>query len=110
MMPRIAFETFSFGTPRYLWLLVLPAALLVLWIVQVVFRGIDASRLRRTRMLPMRERFSLLGDLGFWLCLLVAASLCIAALAGPRARISAVRNASADIVILQDGSASMYVK
>jgi len=41
---------------------------------------------------------------------LVAASLCIVALAGPRARVSAVRTASADIVVLLDGSASMYVK
>jgi Ca-activated chloride channel homolog len=110
MIPRIAFDTFSFATPLYLWLLVLPASLLVLWIVQVVFRSMDAGRLRHGRIVPLRERFSMLGDLGFWLCLLVAASLCIVALAGPRARIAAVRNASADIVILQDGSASMYVK
>lgn len=110
MIPRIALDTFSFATPLYLWLLVLPAALLVLWIVQVSLRSIDAGRLRHGRLVPMRERFSMLGDLGFWFCLLVAASLCIVALAGPRARIAAVRNASADVVILQDGSASMYVK
>jgi len=110
MMPRIAFDTFSFATPLYLWLLALPAALLVLWIWQVLVRRRDVNRLRRDRMLPLRERFSALGDLGFWLCLLVAASLCIVSLAGPRARIAAIRNASADIVILQDGSASMYVK
>ena len=29
-MPRIALDTFSFATPLYLWLLVLPAALFVL--------------------------------------------------------------------------------
>jgi Ca-activated chloride channel family protein len=70
----------------------------------------DIRRLRQARALPTRERFSLVGDLGFWLLVLVATSLCIAALAGPRARISAVRTASADVVILQDGSASMYVR
>jgi Ca-activated chloride channel family protein len=51
-----------------------------------------------------------LGDLGFWLPVIVATSLCIVALAGPRALIAVTRKASADIVILQDGSASMYVR
>jgi Ca-activated chloride channel homolog len=110
MMPRIAFDTLSFATPLYLWLLVVPAALFVLWIWQVILRRRDAGRLHRGRMQPLPGRFGMFGDLGFWLCLLVASSLCIAALAGPRAHISSVRNASADIVILQDGSASMYVK
>jgi len=110
MIPKIALDTFSFATPLYLWLLALPAALLVLWVWQLAARRRDATRLRRARLLPVRERFSTFGDLGFWLCALIAASLCIVALAGPRARIAAVRNASTDIVILQDGSASMYVK
>jgi Ca-activated chloride channel family protein len=110
MSLRFAFDANSFTTPLYLWLLVLPAALLVFWIWQFMLRRGDAGRLRRSRIQPLRERFSTFGDLGFWLCLLVAASLCIVALAGPRAHIATVRNASADIVILQDGSASMYVK
>ena len=42
--------------------------------------------------------------------LIVAASLCIVALARPQARVVIVRKSGADIVILQDGSASMYVK
>jgi len=110
MIQRISIDTFSFATPLYLWLLVLPAALLVLWVWQVAARRRDAVRLRRARLVPVRERFSLIGDLGFWLSVLIAASLCIAALAGPRARIAAIRTGSADIVVLQDGSASMYVK
>lgn len=110
MIRGIAFDTFSFATPLYLWLLLLPAALSLLWLWQILGRRRDVGRLRRNRMMPMRERFGTLGELGFWFGLLVAASLCIVALAGPRARIAAVRNASADIVILQDGSASMYVK
>jgi Ca-activated chloride channel family protein len=39
----------------------------------------------------------------------MATALCIVALARPQARVSSVRRASADVVILQDGSASMYV-
>jgi Ca-activated chloride channel family protein len=57
----------------------------------------------------VRERHPLVGDLAFWLCLLVAVSLVVLALARPVARISVVRRASADFVILQDGSSSMYV-
>lgn len=110
MIPSIDFETVSFETPLYLWLLVLPGALLLLWIVQVVRRRADVRRLQRTRLVPVRQRFSLAGDLTFWLSVLIAASLCIVALAGPRARIAAVRTSSADLVILLDGSASMYVK
>ncbi|HEX5107568.1 MAG TPA: VWA domain-containing protein [Vicinamibacterales bacterium] len=109
MIPRIDFETISFETPLYLWLLVVPGLLLVLWILQVIRRRADARRLFRSRLVPVRERFALAGDLTFWLSVLIAASLCIVALAGPRARISAVRTSSADLVILLDGSASMYV-
>src|SRR5262245_15155329 len=60
--------------------------------------------------MPVREQYALAGDLGFWFAVLVAASLCIVALAQPRARVSAFRRASADVVILQDGSASMYTR
>jgi Ca-activated chloride channel family protein len=60
-------------------------------------------------MLPVRERFGLVGDLAFWAAVLVASALCIVALARPQARVSLVRRASADVVILQDASASMYV-
>ena len=109
MIAKLDFDTLSFGTPLYLWLLVIPAVLLMFWGVQIVRRRADARRLRRVRVLPVRERFSAVGDLGFWLFVIVAASACIVALAGPRARIAAVRSASADVVILQDGSASMYV-
>jgi Ca-activated chloride channel homolog len=109
MLPRIDFESISFETPLYLWLLVVPGVLLVLWILQVIRRRADVRRLFRTRLVPVRERFALAGDLTFWLSVLIAASLCIVALSGPRARISAVRTSSADLVILLDGSASMYV-
>ena len=60
-------------------------------------------------MLPAREHYSLVGELAFWLCPMVAASLCIVALARPQALVTALVRTGADIVILQDGSASMYV-
>ena len=109
MIPRIDFETLRFETPVLLWLLVVPAALVALWTWRVVRRRADVHRLKAARLLPVRERYSIAGDLTFWLAVLVAASLCVVALAKPQARISAVRRASADIVILQDASASMHV-
>jgi Ca-activated chloride channel family protein len=109
MITNVSLDTLSFGTPLYLWLLVVPAALFVVWTVQLLRRRGDVLRLRRARTTPVRERFGVMGDLGFWLCVLLASSLCIVSLAQPRARIAAIRTASADIVLLLDGSASMYV-
>jgi hypothetical protein len=122
VIPSIDLSTLSVETPLYLWLLLGPAALLVLWTWQVIRRRADSHRLARTRMIPVREHFGVIGDLGFWLCLIVATALCVIALAGPRARVSVialagprarvsvVRRASTDVVILLDGSASMYTR
>jgi Ca-activated chloride channel family protein len=107
-MFRIDFSTFRFAAPLYLWMLVVPGLLLGLWIWQVLRRRSDTRRWLRERIVPMSERYRFVGDLGFWIFAIVASSLCIAALARPEARISVVRSGSADIVLLQDGSASMY--
>src|ERR1051325_5157355 len=109
MLPFIDFKTFRFAEPLYLWLLLAPALLLVMWIWQFVRRRADTERWVRERMVPVSERDRFAGDLAFWVCLIFASALCIAALARPEALISVVRNNSADIVLLQDGSASMYV-
>jgi Ca-activated chloride channel family protein len=110
VIPRIDFGTFGFETPLYLWLLVAPAALLLVWGWALARRRADARRLSQQRFVPTRERYWFAGDLGFWLSAIVAAALCLVAVAGPRARVSVVRKAAADIVILQDGSASMYTR
>jgi Ca-activated chloride channel homolog len=110
MLSGIDLGSLSFAEPLYLWLLPIPAVLVVLWLWQVWRRRLDARRSARERVLPMRDRFTPAGDLAFWPCVLVAASLCIVALARPQARVSAVTKAGADIVILQDGSASMWVR
>lgn len=109
ILPRVAFDTFRFGEPIYLWLLAVPAALVVVWGWHVFRRRRSLWRFAATRRLPVRERLGAVGDLAFWAAVLVAACLVIAALARPQARVAAVRRASADVVILQDASASMYV-
>ena len=106
---RIDLETLTFGTPQYLWALALPAALIVLWLWRVIRRSREVRRFARARMVPVRERFGIAGDLTFWLAVLVAAALCVIALSEPRVRIASVKRASADVVILLDGSASMSV-
>src|SRR4026209_595395 len=105
----IDFSTLSFGEPLYLWLLIVPGGLLVLWGWQVCRRRADEKRLTRDRVLPVVERHPLLGGLFFWMAVALATMLCVVALARPAAHVSTMRRASADIVILQDGSASMHV-
>ena len=109
MIPSIDLESLRFGTRLFLWLLVVPGALLLLLGWRVYRRRGDAVRLRAQRLLPVRQRYGALGDLLFWAAVLLAASFVIVALARPQARISGYRKASADIVVLQDASASMYV-
>jgi Ca-activated chloride channel family protein len=109
MLTGIDARTLSFALPFFLWLLLVPATLTVLWAWRVFRRRRDVRRYRQEQVLPAREHYSLLGELAFWLCPMVAASLCIAALARPQALVTALVRTGADIVILQDGSASMYV-
>ena len=108
-LSTIDFESFRFASPVYLWLLLIPAALMVVWGWRVVRRRANVRRLAAQRIVPVRQRFGPIGDLAFWACVLIAAGLCIVSIARPQARLSSFRKASADIVILQDASASMYV-
>jgi len=61
-------------------------------------------------MVPLAERFGSFGPLVFWLCLLAGLALTILGLAQPTATLAMVRQAGVDLIILQDGSASMHVR
>jgi Ca-activated chloride channel family protein len=102
-------DTFHFAEPRYLWLLVAPAVLTALWGWRLTTRIRDRRAFRRRRRLPVRERLTPFGGLLFWLCLLLATAAVIVALARPAAVAPLVRSAGVDVVVLQDGSASMRV-
>jgi Ca-activated chloride channel homolog len=106
----IDFGSIRFGEPLYLWLLAAPAVLLLLWCWQVARRRIDARRYRAARVVPARERFSALGELGFWLALIAGLSLTILALARPQGITAIVRSPGVDLVLLMDGSTSMRVR
>jgi Ca-activated chloride channel homolog len=103
----IDLETVRFAAPEYLWLLIAPGALLVGWVWQLAARRRDARRFRQHRRLPVRERFPIFGSLVFWLCLILASACTIISLARPTAAAALVRTAGVDLVVLQDGSASM---
>lgn len=102
-------STIRFEAPAYLPLLVVPAALLLLWMRQVWLRRRDTRRYRRVRLVPVKERIPIFGDLLSWLLLLGALTFAMLALAKPVAVVSTRHTGGVDLVVLQDGSASMHV-
>ena len=102
-------NSIAFGAPQFLWLLVVPGSLLILWLYRFVRRLIDLRRLRTLRSLPVRERFGWAGDLGPWLFVVLALASLAVALARPRGVTTVVNRSGVDVVVLQDGSASMQV-
>lgn len=103
-------ETFQFADPQVLWLLVVPATALVLWL-RVALRTLgDRRRLVAVRLTPDTERFPRLGEGFFWLGLTLALALLVVGLARPQVVASFVRTSGADVVVLLDSSASMYVE
>ena len=103
-------NTIAFGAPQFLWLLAAPAVLLLAWLWRFWRRLSDLRRLRHRRSLPIRERFAIGGELWSWLFIILALASLATALARPRGVTTVVNRAGVDIVILQDGSASMHVK
>src|SRR5437867_7521004 len=110
MVTGVDLNTVRFAEPQFLWLLIAPAVLVVVWVWQFGARRRDARRFRQHRRLPVRERFPIFGSLVFWLSVILASAFAVLALSRPTATISVVRTAGIDLVILQDGSASMRTK
>jgi Ca-activated chloride channel family protein len=108
-IPAVDWKTVRFEEPHYLWLLLIPAVLLALWFWKAAQRRHDARLLSHRRLMPVTERFQFFGGLLFWLFLVLACASTIVALARPLARVSLIRTAGIDLVILQDGSTSMRV-
>ena len=99
----------AFGAPQFLWLLAAPGLFLLAWLWRFSRRLADLRRLRERRSIPVREGFALGGDLWFWLFLILASASLAVALARPRGVTTIINRAGLDIVVLQDGSASMHV-
>ena len=103
-------NTIAFGAPQFLWLLAAPGLLLLAWLWRFSRRIADLRRLRDRRSVPIRERYAIGGDLWFWLCLILACAAFAVALARPRGVTTVINRAGIDLVVLQDGSASMHVE
>lgn len=110
MLPEIDLATVRFAAPEYLWLLALPGLLLLVWIWRVVIWREDVRHIVRRRQTPTRQRFTPLGGLFAWFCVLAAMALTVTAVAQPVAAVSLMRTAGVDLVVLQDGSSSMHVR
>lgn len=99
----------DFGAPQFLWLLAAPALLLLIWVWRFWRRLSDLRSLRARRSIPITERFAFGGELWLWFFLILSTAALALALARPRGITTIVNRAGIDIVILQDGSASMQV-
>jgi Ca-activated chloride channel family protein len=109
-LPAFEWSELRFGAPVYLWLLVVPAGLVLLWAWQLRTRIEQVRFVRHRRRVPVAGRLSRAGDLLFWLCLVLALSAAIVALARPRTVVGVIRTTGVDLIVLQDGSASMHVR
>jgi Ca-activated chloride channel homolog len=98
-----------FAEPALLWLLAGLVPLLFLWVWQGARRRSAARLYAAGRTVPVSERLTALGDLWFWLLVLIAMASTIVALAKPQTVARVARAGGADIVILIDASASMRV-
>jgi len=110
VLTSLDINSLRFGDPQYLWLLIAPAVLLLAWAWQLARRRRDARQFRQHRRLPVREKFPIFGGLVFWLAVILASAFAILALSRPTAAVSVIRTAGVDLVILQDGSASMRTR
>jgi Ca-activated chloride channel homolog len=108
-VPELGLPPIKFAATQYLPLLAVPGLLLLLWLRQAWRRRGDVAALRHRRHMAVRERIPFLGELLFWLCLLLALGLTLAAVARPQTTTSIIRTAGVDLVVLLDGSASMHV-
>ena len=109
MIGTLDFDTVVFGAPQFLWLLAVPGLLLVAWVWRLARRLSDLRLLRARRTTPVKDRCAPAGDLPFWLAVIVAAACLIVALARPQGPSTAIGRAGVDLVVIQDGSASMQV-
>ncbi|MEJ0040303.1 MAG: vWA domain-containing protein [Gammaproteobacteria bacterium] len=104
----VDFESFRFATRGYLVLLAVPALLAVLWLWRFLRYRAEVRRFRAAQGARAHPRFAAVGELAFWFCAIVASTLCILALARPQGSVKSATPAGVDLVVLLDGSASMY--
>ncbi len=103
-------DTLHFLVPEFLWLLLIPGVLSLLWIWQLWRRRVDVGRCLNDRITPVRERYQFAGPLLFWLCLIGALASCVVALARPELLQAISETKTIDLIVVLDASTSMRVK
>lgn len=101
-------ETLRFSQPLFLWFLTVPGALALLWTLRLAERRRNIARLQHSRVIPFPERFRFAGPLAFWGFLILALMSLTIALARPQT-LTVFDADPVDLIILQDGSASIRV-
>lgn len=96
--------------PIYLWLLLLLGGLLLGWLARLVQRRIKVQRLIGARSVPLKEKFYFFGPWLFWFFVIMAAGCLVLALARPQKLMAVSQIGGVDLVIIQDGSASIWTK
>ncbi len=112
-MPAIDLSALRFAAPVWLPLLAAPMLLLLLWVWRFLQRQRERRAFRRRvggGLAPRVRRYPVFGDLLFWAFGILALAATILALARPLVVTSSISTAGVDLVILQDGSASMHVQ
>ncbi len=99
-----------FSEPLYLWFLFLPALFFLVWLARWVQRKKEVRTFLASRSVPLKEKFTFFGPWLFWLFLTGSMFPTILALARPQKLISIVQSGTVDLVIIQDGSASIWTK
>ena len=103
-------NTIELAEPAYAWLFAIVGGLAPLLVWKAVLWRMDARAMRARRIVPVRERIPVLGPWPFWVCVLGALALSILAVARPQIRIARPQTPGIDLIVLQDGSASMHVR
>jgi Ca-activated chloride channel homolog len=111
-MPGVDLSAVRFGAPVWLPLLSVPALLVLFWAWRFWQRQGDRARMRSVLVpgLGRPMRLGVFGDLLLWLFAILALTATILALTRPLVVTSSVRTGGVDLVVLQDGSASMRVQ
>jgi Ca-activated chloride channel family protein len=103
-------STIELAEPSYAWLLAVVAALTVLVARKAVLWHRDVRAMRSRRVVPGPERLRRLGPWPFWSLVLGALTLSVLALARPQVKTARPHTPGIDLIVLQDGSASMHVR
>jgi Ca-activated chloride channel family protein len=106
----ISLDSLLLGEPAYAWLLVVPGLLLPVCVWQIARRRRDVRQFRHGRHLPAPGRMAFFGAWLFWLGVVLALGAATLALSRPQAAVAGAHTAGIDVIVLQDGSASMHVR